>query len=184
MKMDKHTLELGFAIWYKLYERTPKRQQTGDGTGEHCVIWLDYQPGRVGQGRNHRGAASAKGVLKSLHGYLESVPQASQLIDVCLLIKSDAYQSTFPRPSVHKGSPHPHPWGGTNLQAVLLMDTRLPGVWRSIIMFLALGQTGLRPSIKLKSNQRKVNEKDLTARSHQPYFYRKGDRKRRRKNSL
>lgn len=106
MKMDKHTLELGFAIWHKLYEGTPKRQQAGDGTGVHDVIWSDYQPGGVGQSS---GTPSAKGILESLDGYWEAVPQVSQLTDVCLLIKSDAYQYTFPRPSVHKGSPHPHP---------------------------------------------------------------------------
>lgn len=65
------------------------------------------------------------------------------------------------------------------LQAVLLVDTRLPGVCRNIIMFLAFGQTKLRSSIKLKHNRRKGNEKALIVGSHQPYFYRKqGEEKR------
>lgn len=64
------------------------------------------------------------------------------------------------------------------------MDTRLPGVSRNIIVFLALGQTWLRPSIKLKSDWRKGNEKDLTAWSHQHCFYRKQDPKKGKKKSL
>lgn len=55
------------------------------------------------------------------------------------------------------------PEEGPTLQAVLLMDTRLPGVCGNIIMFLAFGHTGLRPSIKLKSNRRKGNKKDLNS---------------------
>lgn len=54
-----------------------------------------------------------------------------------------------------KALPTHVPEEGRALQAVLLVDRSLPGVWRNIIMFLALGHTGLRPSIKLRSNWKK-----------------------------
>lgn len=118
-------------------------------------------------------------IKKSLWSYWETHPQLSQLIDVHLLINSDVYQSTLPRP---KG--FPPPMSLKRDQCCRLVDTCLPGVCRNIIMFLAFGQTKLRSSIKLKSNRRKGNEKALTVGSHQPDFYRKQDRKKGGKKSL
>lgn len=137
-----------------------KRQRMVDGTEEHSNIWWDYQDA-TGRNLLRRGWEIPPQLLGS----------CSTSIAINRLIDSLNWMPLEPQSpdwvSI-KALPTHVPREGWVLQAVLLLDTSLPGVWRNIIMFLALGHTGLRPSIKLRSDWKRGNEKDPTAWSHQP----------------